>query len=191
MRTLPRWGAVAVSKAHAGPSHGPVSNWVQLVPPNTGPRRPTCSQATGGPSAEALAGVLPAALHQQTQHAPKPSMPPPGGLPPGGRYQRQVRLSRGGGVWNPVDLPQGYHTAPRGQSYTTLSPVASRAAPGPPRSDSVTVDGMPHGSHRARSVSVVGDLAATLDLPFAQARWGQGADLGRHRQLGPAAWWLG
>ncbi len=36
-------------------------------------------------------------------------------------------------VWHPVDLPQGYHTAPRGQSYASSSPVTSRAAPGAPR----------------------------------------------------------
>jgi hypothetical protein len=38
-----------------------------------------------------------------------------------------------GRVWPPVDLPMGYHTAPREQSNTRPSLVASRAAPGTPR----------------------------------------------------------
>jgi hypothetical protein len=35
-----------------------------------------------------------------------------------------------GGVWHPIDLPEGYHTASRGQSQTTHALVLLRTAPG-------------------------------------------------------------
>ena len=35
-----------------------------------------------------------------------------------------------GGVWRPLDLPEGYHTPARGQSRTAHAPVPSMAAPG-------------------------------------------------------------
>jgi hypothetical protein len=36
------------------------------------------------------------------------------------------------GVWHPLDLPEGYHTASRGQSQMRHVPVSLRAAPGMP-----------------------------------------------------------
>jgi hypothetical protein len=38
----------------------------------------------------------------------------------------------GGAVWYPIDLPEGYHTASRGQRQTMHAPVRSRVAPGMP-----------------------------------------------------------
>jgi hypothetical protein len=40
---------------------------------------------------------------------------------------------RVGGVRHPAHLPEGYHTASRGQSQTAYMPVLWRAAPGMPR----------------------------------------------------------
>ena len=40
---------------------------------------------------------------------------------------------RDGGVRHPVGLPEGYHTAARGQSFARSPAVAPRAAPGPTR----------------------------------------------------------
>ena len=62
-------------------------------------------------------------------------------------------------MWHPIDLPEGYHTAARGQSLTTHAPVWSRAAPGlpcgraaPDRRDAT----------RAPACKIVGDHVATL-----------------------------
>jgi hypothetical protein len=38
-----------------------------------------------------------------------------------------------GWVWHPVDLPEGYHTAPRGQAWRARPAVGRDAAPGEPR----------------------------------------------------------
>ena len=49
------------------------------------------------------------------------------------RPRALLRLSWvGRGVWHPIDLPEGYHTAARGQSQMTHTPVLLRAAPGLP-----------------------------------------------------------
>ena len=38
-----------------------------------------------------------------------------------------------GGVRHPVDLPEGYHTAPRAQAWQAKRAVGVEAAPGAPR----------------------------------------------------------
>jgi hypothetical protein len=62
------------------------------------------------------------------------NMPSPGGQISGIAGTSFKPGSGGGGrVWYPVNLPQGYHAAPQGQSSPRRPPVASRAAPGAPR----------------------------------------------------------
>ena len=50
-------------------------------------------------------------------------MPSPGGQFPGCQPQKLLRLGWVSGVWHPIDLPEGYHTASQGQSQTTYAPV--------------------------------------------------------------------
>jgi hypothetical protein len=56
-----------------------------------------------------------------------------------------------GGVWHPIDPPEGYHTAARGRAGQCHAPVRSRAAPGCRVVGLRQVDGTPHESQRARS----------------------------------------
>jgi hypothetical protein len=77
--------------------------------------------------------AFPSKLHQQPQHGPTTTCPRRTGRFPG--WPTTSTNAAGpsvGRAWHPVDLPRGYHTASPGQSYTSPSPVASRAAPGVP-----------------------------------------------------------
>lgn len=59
---------------------------------------------------------------------------------------RRAGLTSGmGGVRHPVGLPEGYHTASRGQSFATSAGRLHRGLPpGPPRGRALQADGMTH-----------------------------------------------
>ena len=75
------------------------------TPPNVDQHHPTFLQTTGRPATKVLAGVLPAALHHQTQHGPDKSMPSPGSQISGiASYKSCGGWVGVGGVWHPIDL---------------------------------------------------------------------------------------
>jgi hypothetical protein len=110
------------------------------------------------PTTKALAGVLPAALHQQVQHDHQHTMPSPGGQASGMAATSTGGTGPGvGRVRHPIDLPPGL---PHGSPGAELPEAVAGRVVGCPRgavwSGSAKADGMPHGSQRARSSVVAG-----------------------------------
>jgi hypothetical protein len=79
----------------------------------------------------------------------KQPMPSPGGQVSGmvGTNAKPGRW--GGGVWHPADLPEGYHTAPRGHAWPARVAESRDGAPGEPRG---RADARSTGCHTVPSV---------------------------------------
>ncbi|MGH3857285.1 MAG: hypothetical protein ACRDR6_28140, partial [Pseudonocardiaceae bacterium] len=75
------------------------------------------------PTAKALVSIVPAALHQQTQHGPNHNMPSPGRQTSGmARPPARAGLGWVDRVGHPVVLPPGLpHGAPGGRATRVLS----------------------------------------------------------------------
>jgi hypothetical protein len=136
-------------------------------------RHPTSTNITRRPrmpppvsTIKTLAGVRPAALHQQTQCRSTKQCPRRAGKSPG--WPATSAGGTGPGVdrvWHPVDPPEGYQTATRGRVTPRPSPVASRASPGSPRGRA------PPGCSYVVSSCLISAVAA---VPFlVLARWSQ------------------
>ncbi len=111
---------------------------------------------------KALVDVLPTALHQQTQHGPNNNMPSPGGQASGMVVHQHDEAGPGmDRVWHPVDLPKGYHAAPRGRVPRGCRRLRRGLPPGRRAVGLRQVDGMPHVSQRARSSMVAGHRSIT------------------------------
>ena len=121
---------------------------------------PAFLQATAVSTTKALAGILPAALHQQPQHVPTTTCPRRAGRSPGWLATRTAVTGPGwAGCAIPSTSPEGFHTPSRGQSQTMHAPVPSRVAPGmacgraaPDRRDATP------GPQRARSTAGASDV---------------------------------
>jgi hypothetical protein len=120
----PAWQRAGATRPNRTTRHQPMSTNI-----NRHLRRPPAV-----PNAEALARILSAALHQQTQHSPTTPCPHRAGRPPGWPGTRIAAAGPGrAGCGIPPASPKGYHTTAQGQSHMMHAPVPSRAAPGPPR----------------------------------------------------------
>ncbi|GAA1269920.1 hypothetical protein GCM10009609_36220 [Pseudonocardia aurantiaca] len=71
-----------------------------------------------------------------------------------------MQLGDARGVWHPVDLPEGYHTAPRAQGWHDRLRLVGRLRPSRRAVGLRQVDGMPHGSQR-------GDMLRWFDVQLA------------------------
>ena len=67
---------------------------------------------------------------------------------------RRAANLRDGGVRHPVDLPEGYHTAPRAQAWQERRRLARSLGPGCRAVGLRQVDGMPHESRRGKGGGV-------------------------------------
>src|ERR1700759_5539539 len=93
------------------------------------------SSAISGSYTTSLPRAVEAITNRQRRRAPRYKDPALAGRQVSGiaRDHNLLESVGVGGVWHPVDLPKGYHTASRGQSRTKHVAVAPRAAPGIPR----------------------------------------------------------
>ena len=121
-----------------------------LTPTNVDQHQPVSSQAVGHPGRRSAGQGSPSGATSANAARSKQNMPSPGG-----QISRMAIHKHGGAgpgvdrVWHPIDLPQGYHTTARGQSYPK---IAAGRVEGCPRAAVWSGYARSTGCHTAPSV---------------------------------------